>query len=488
MNTPITTSSSASTKPKGRGRKNQTSPVFVATLEKSLSELKTAEQNDRLYDPFGIANLDDRDLTISIRDNGIQQPLTVSLDGFVLSGHRRFAAATYLRLETVPVQVVDTWFQDLSAAEQLAVLRLHNQQRTKSPGELIREKLLDIDPAAAHQKLVTLRNKAARQCDSAETNVHMGRVKKRARITTKDFLRAVQKVVKDNRDYWPLTVRRVHYLLLNDPPLRHDKKPRRYANDQKNYSALTDLLARARLSGLVDMQAIEDETRPIQLGGGFSTCQQFIAQETENYLTGYTRNLMQGQPHHIEIMLEKNALRTVIERVARQYCIPVTTGKGFSSLCPRADIAKRFQWSGKKKLVLLMLTDHDPDGEQIAASFASSMRDDFGVDNIQPVKVALTAADVLKYELPSDIDAKPSSPNYAKFVEKHGTKAVELDAMTAELLQSKLREAIESVIDVDEYNAQIDLEREDAAVIEAHRRVVFAAVRGDQHAGGAGHE
>ena len=125
-----------------------------------------------------------------------------------------------------------------------------------------------------------------------------------------------------------------------------------------------------------------------------------------------------------------------------------------------------------------MLTDHDPDGEQIAASFASSMRDDFDIDNIQPVKVALTAADVLKYELPSDIDAKPSSPNYAKFVEKHGTKAVELDAMTAELLQSKLREAIESVIDVDEYNAQIDLEREDAAVIEAHRRVVFTAIGG----------
>ncbi len=477
-----------STTTKGRGRKKGTSPVFLGQFEKSLHELKTAKQNDQLYDPFGIANLDDRDLTISIRDNGIQQPLTVSLDGFVLSGHRRFAAATYLGLETVPVQVVDTWFQDLSATEQLAVLRLHNQQRTKSPGELIREKMLDIDPAAAHQQLVMRRNKAARQCDSAETNVDMGRVKKRARITTKDFLRAVQKVVKDNRDYWPLTVRRVHYLLLNDPPLRHDKKPERYANDQGNYKALTKLLSRARLFGLVDMQAIEDGTRPIQLGGGFSTCEEFIGQETENYLTGYTRNLMQGQPHHIEIMLEKNALRTVIERVARQYCIPMTTGRGFSSLCPRADIAERFRDSGKDKLVLLMLTDHDPDGEQIAASFASSMRDDFGIDNIQPVKVALTAVDVLKYELPSDIDAKPSSPNYAKFVEKHGTKAVELDAMTAELLQSKLREAIESVIDVDEYNAQIDLERKDAAVIEAHRRVVFAATRGDKHAGGADHE
>ena len=79
------------------------------------------------------------------------------------------------------------------------------------------------------------------------------------------------------------------------------------------------------------MRAIEDPTRPIQLGGGFSTFESFVEQETENFLSGYTRNVMQGQPHHIEIMLEKNALRSVIESVAREYCIPVTTGRGFRS-------------------------------------------------------------------------------------------------------------------------------------------------------------
>lgn len=457
-------------------QENQTSPVFVATLQKDLSELKTAKQNDQLYDPFGIANLDDRDLTISIRDNGIQQPLVVSLDDFVLSGHRRYAAASYLGLTTVPVQTVDVWFADLDTADQLATLRMHNQQRTKSPGELIREKLLDIDPQKAYQELVVRRSKAEHQSDALPSNVCMGKVKTRSAITTKQFLQAAIDVCLENREYWPLTVRRVHYLLLNNPPLRHDKKDRRYANDQQNYSALTDLLLRARLSGEIEMQAIEDETRPIQLGGGFSTCEQFIAQETGRYLLGYTRNLMQGQPHHIEIMLEKNALRSVIQKVAREYCIPVTTGKGFASLSPRADLAARFWRSGKAKLVLLMLTDFDPDGEQIAASFARSLRDDFGIDNIQPVKVVLTADDVRKYDLPSDMDAKPSSPNYAKFIKQYGTKAVELDAMPTKLLQSKLREAIQSVIDTDEFNAQVELEKQDSAVIEAHRRVAFEAV------------
>ena len=258
-----------------------------------------------------------------------------------------------------------------------------------------------------------------------------------------------------------------------------EKPSSKYVNDKASYKALTNLLIRARLTNDVPMQAIEDTTRPIQLGGGFPTFESFVEQETENFLSRYSRNLMQGQPHHIEIMLEKNALRSVIESVALEYCIPVTTGRGFSSLSPRYDLFTRYRRAGKDKLVLLMLTDFDPDGDQIAASFARSLRDDFGLRNIHAVKVALTNEDVNTYDLPSDMDAKPSSPNYQKFVERHGTtKAVELDAAPVKLLQLKLREAIHSVLDVAEYHAQIEQEKQDAAHVEAHRQVVFEAIRG----------
>ena len=444
-----------------------------------IEQIIIAPANSSLYDNFGIANADDYALTLSIRDKGIQEPLVVSEDTVLLSGHRRIAAAKYLGLELVPVRVVDIVFDSLSTTEKLETLRLYNKQRDKSPGERIREKLLDIDPERARIDLAVRRAKATVMQGATSSNVKLGRVKKRARITTIQFLEAAQRVIQENKEYWPLTDRRVHYLLLNNPPLRHDKKPAsRYVNDKGSYKALTNLLLRARLTGDVPMQAIEDSTRPIQLGGGFSTCEAFVAQETDNFLIGYSRNLMQGQQHHIEIMLEKNALRTVIESVAREYCIPVTTGRGFSSLSPRYDLFKRFNQSGKKKLVLLMLTDFDPDGEEIAASFARSLRDDFGLRDIYPVKVALTAEDIANNDLPSDMDAKVSSPNYMKFIAEHGNKVVELDAAPVKLLQAKLREAIHSVIDVTEYNGQIDLEKQDAAHIEAHRQVVFDAIRG----------
>jgi hypothetical protein len=200
--------------------------------------------------------------------------LTLSSDRVLLSGHRRLAAARYLGLQHVPVRLTDLIFEDLSKDERLQHLRRFNQQRDKSPGERIRERLLEIDPAHAYSKLLCMR--VNRHLPSrgirSQVNVDLGQTKRRARITTMGFLHAVQNVVEANREYWPMTDRRVHYLLLNDPPLRHDRKPNsRYLNDHASYKALTNLLVRARLTGDVPIEAIEDSTRPVQEGGGFDS-------------------------------------------------------------------------------------------------------------------------------------------------------------------------------------------------------------------------
>ncbi len=74
------------------------------------------------------------------------------------------------------------------------------------------------------------------------------------------------------------------------------------------------------------------------------------------------------------------------------------------------------------------------------------------------------------------MDAKPSSPNYESFVELHGTKAVELDAIPVQLLQQKLRDAIEKYLDMDEFNAQMQLEKKDAVEIAAYRKVLMETI------------
>ena len=120
------------------------------------------------------------------------------------------------------------------------------------------------------------------------------------------------------------------------------------------------------------------------------------------------------------------------------------------------------------------MTDFDPDGQEIAKSFAQSMRNDFGIQNLVAHKVLLNHQDILENDLPSDIDAKISSPHYLKFVREFGTKVVELDAAPVSLIQNKLKEAIEAVINIEAFNRQLELEEKDAVLIAAKRAAVLS--------------
>jgi len=443
----------------------------------SLNEIRPASENGLLYDSFTPnADEDDLKLYISIKEEGIREPLHVSADGIILSGHRRHAAARWLGLESVPCIIADdVVFNDLTADERLSMLSLYNKQRDKSHSERLREAMQEIDPDEAYTKLLI--DRFERRQVNIEDNVTLGDVKERARITTMAFLNAAKKTIESEKEYWPLTVRRVHYLLLNAPPLRHDKKPAStYKNDLGSYKALTNLLLRARLTGDIPHAAIEDELRPIRVIATYQTPADYIKEETKDFLRHYARDLLRGQAHHIEILVEKNAIRKHVELVADEYCIPCTTGRGYSSLTPRWKMVQRFKQSGKEQLILLILSDFDPDGEEIAASFPRSLRDDFGLSDVIAHKVAISGADVREHKLPSDMEAKVLSPNFKKFVGKHGVHVAELDAAPVALLQGKLRDAIESCLDMDLFRAELVKEKEDYAFIAATKQAVVKAM------------
>ena len=443
-----------------------------------LNEIQPAPENALLYDSFAPSvDEDDFILCESIRVNGIREPLHISADDFLLSGHRRYAAARCLGLKVVPVLVADdVVFADLSDDERLAVLALYNRQRDKSYAERLREAIIEVDPDVAYDRLVRDRVKSFQV--AVEDNINVGEYRGRKRITTLGFLRAVQKVVYAEREYWPLTVRRIHYLLLNDPPLRHDRKPgSTYQNTMSCYKATTNLCLRARLTGDIPHAAIEDDTRPILDLAVYQNPADYIKEETQGFLRHYTRDLLRGQVNHLEILLEKNGLRKHVEKVAVEYCVPCSTGLGFSSLTPRLKMVQRFKRSGKGQLILLVLSDFDPDGEEIAASFPRSLRDDFGLRGVIAHKVAISGDDVREHGLPSNLEAKILSKNYKKFVAKHGVTVAELDAAPVALLQSKLRDAIESCLDMNLFRAEVAKEKEDYVFVAATKQVVLKAMR-----------
>jgi hypothetical protein len=203
-----------------------------------------------------------------------------------------------------------------------------------------------------------------------------------------------------------------------------------------------------------------------------------MRESLDSFLKDYWRDLMQSQPNHVEIVGEKLTLQSIIRPIASQYCIPYTLGRGFANLPVRRDIVGRWLQSGKDNLILLFLSDFDPDGEEIAHSFARSLRDDFGVweHGIVPVKVALTDDQVIEYGLPPEMKAKESSPNYDRFAIEHGDDAFELEALRPEQLQNEMQRAIDQVIDTDAFNAELDEEKQDATFLAGVREQVKKAL------------
>jgi hypothetical protein len=445
---------------------NGTSPEI---FEIAIADVKPAVINDAIY---GVIDSNDPSIDEMVRRMAAEnqlEPIVLTLDKVLLAGHRRRVAAMQLgwvtlkgRYHQPPIFSSDAEFE--------RVLVSYNTQRDKTPDVRIREQLVLTDPESAYEALVSERAEASRV--KAET-LTLGEGRGRCKISAArgPFLQAIRRIISDLEDYWPLSDRRVHYELLNDPPLIHAKKPgSRYHNNHKSYKATCDLLTRARLAGLIPFNAIGDETRPITTWDVHPNVSQFMRREVDDFCTKYWRDLMQGQPNHIEIVGEKLTAEGIVRPVASKFCIPYTIGRGYSSLPPRKAMYDRYQKSGKAKLVILFLSDHDPEGWDIAETFAKSMRDDFGVHDIAAIKVGLKPEQVLQLKLPPNADAKPSSSRFKKFAARFGPAAYELEAVRPPVLEGWLDEAVRSVIDIDLFNAQVKAERKDSAAVKAFKR------------------
>ncbi len=449
----------------------------VRVREVSINDLKPSPENDTLYRPVLPDDPEILKLAESIRQNGLYEPIVVSLDGYIISGHRRHCAAKLAGLMTVPVRYVDILRTDDIDAFVLR-LREHNRQRDKSNDEKLREELLSVDPDQAYRSLISDRQQKA-EVDSSHA-IQLRGYKGRSGISEvkQPFLKAIVKVVMSLQKYWPISERTIHYHLLNDPPFRNSKSKTRYVNDKKSYKDLSDMCTRGRLMGAIQFQAISDETRPVTTWKVFPDPRAFIREEFGGMFKGYWRDVMVSQPNHIEILAEKNTVEPMLRKVAMQYRIPITSGRGYGSLPPRKAMADRYHNSGKEKLVLIVMSDFDPAGEEIAHSFARSMRDDFDIEKIHAIKAGLNYEQVQSLKLHTDSTAKRGDSNYKRFTEKYGTDVYELEAVMPDVLQGMLRDAIDSVLDIDAFNEELEVERGDAVYLQGVRQMVRSSIKG----------
>jgi ParB-like nuclease domain len=225
----------ARSKVSANGHQPERDLVRVCPLEAIIP----APENDDIYNRIALDDPEMIELARSIKTHGVQQPLLVSQDGYIISGHRRRIAAKIAGLMMVPVRThTVSRTQDPEAFLKLLVEM--NSQRIKSVSVQLHETLIKIDPKKAHQQIVNDRKeKDAQRSLNNLTTIDPKDNGRRCKIKAKRaFLDAVLRILEEQREYWPLSDRQIHYRLLNDPPLTHDSGSifihRMYPPDCKN--------------------------------------------------------------------------------------------------------------------------------------------------------------------------------------------------------------------------------------------------------------
>jgi len=235
----------------------------------------------------------------------------------------------------------------------------------------------------------------------------------------------LQKKVRDRigfinaliRKYGPMTVRQVYYQL---------------APYGLNYRQAEYACQKGRELGLIPVEMIVDRTRPSYGLNKWTSLNGALESMEQGFKLDYWKDSLR-----FEIWTEKDALSQILYEEADRYRVPVRVTRGFLST------SARHKWSDPE-LVILYFGDFDPSGLYMDEDLKGS---EF-MNYVYFKRIALTKEQIKDQNLPS-VKVKMSDSRAKRYVEEHGYRGWELDALPPDYLRQLVRTTIEPVIDFD---------------------------------------
>jgi len=245
----------------------------------------------------------------------------------------------------------------------------------------------------------------------------------------------------------PMTVRQVYYQLVSRQVIE---------NNRGQYQAVSNALVDARKDGVIPWDWIEDRLRRPRRVSMWDD----LADFAKTAVSAYRRDVWASQENYVECWLEKDALSGVFEDILRNYGVTLNVGRGYDGWDSIHNAADRF--GDGDGSTILYFGDFDPSGEDMVRS----LRERLAFFGCEPdvIKVALTADDVKRYNLPPDF-TKTTDTRRAAFVERFGDVAVELDALPIDVLRERITTEVESIMDLDALAEVRELEKKERAKI-----------------------
>lgn len=233
-------------------------------------------------------------------------------------------------------------------------------------------------------------------------------------------------------------------------------------NRQQEYKRLGDIIADGRMAGLVDWEAIVDRTRNLRHLAHWDDPPEIVTAISEQFRI----DKWNGQPHRVEVWIEKDALVGVIEGVCQSLDVPFFSCRGYTSLSEMWSAAQRMRRHIKGKTsrdgkpqstVILHFGDHDPSGCDMTRDIGERLRMFLAGTEVR--RLALNMDQVKQYNPPPNL-VKLTDSRCRGYIEIHGHESWELDALEPTVLAGLIQGEIESLIEPDAWQEAEQVQQE----------------------------
>ncbi len=220
-------------------------------------------------------------------------------------------------------------------------------------------------------------------------------------------------------------------------------------NSVKSYKRVGNLISDARLAGLVDWDMIEDRGRETVIPVAWRSPAQIVRAAAEQFRV----DRWEGQPCHVEVMVEKDALSGILEPVCREMHVRFTANKGYSSSSAMYEAGKRIADALRvgRLVHLFYLGDHDPSGIDMTRDIRERLGQFAKSKKIKVHRLALNYDQVEQWQPPEN-PAKDTDSRYQAYADQFGESSWELDAVEPRTLASLVRDGIQDLIEQDQWH------------------------------------
>jgi len=228
----------------------------------------------------------------------------------------------------------------------------------------------------------------------------------------------------------PVTLRQLFYRLVVEALID---------NSTYCYRRLSEVTAIARRAGAFpDLADLTREIVRYQTWADPTDAQDWLAEH-------YRIDRTEGQPYAVYLSIEKHALSTLLLDRFGDRGIPILPLGGYSSQTFVDDVVRDVEARrDDRRAILLLATDFDPSGEDLARDFEVRTG---CFDKV--IRVALTAEQVAEYQVPESVAPEKTDPDQTKdsrakhFLGKYGRlRQAELDALPPDLLLTLFEDAL----------------------------------------------